>query len=185
MTATDSDGISATLAVTVKVTGVDEMPVVMLGGLVISGMTRVDYAEDRTDAVATYSVTGPESANARWTTLGGDDAGDFSISTGGVLSFRSGSAPDYETKSTYMVTVKADDGTYMDTHEVTVRITTDVVEMPVTDGTLLERYAGDDGILQRGEVITAIRDHIRATPSDPNAISKVDVIKLIRLFIRS
>ena len=62
--------------------------------------------------VATYTASGPESASASWS-LEGDDAEDFEISSGGVLTFVS--APDYEAKSTYMVTVKADDGTYMDT----------------------------------------------------------------------
>ena len=38
-----------------------------------------------------------------------------------MLKFRS--APDYETKTTYMVTVKADDGTYEDTHDVTIMVT--------------------------------------------------------------
>ena len=53
-----------------------------------------------------------------------------SISSSGVLTFRS--APDYENPAdadmdnTYMVTVKADDGTYMNTRDVTVRVTTDV-----------------------------------------------------------
>ena len=82
--------------------GVDEMPVVMLGGLAITGMTRVDYAEDRTDAV-------------------------FMIGrTDGVLTFRS--SPDYETKNTYMVTVKADDGENTAMKEVTVTVT-DVDDM--------------------------------------------------------
>ena len=44
-----------------------------------------------------------------------------------MLTFRS--SPDYEnpadadTDNTYMVTVKADDGTYMDTHDVMVTVT--------------------------------------------------------------
>ena len=58
--------------------------------------------------------------------LGGDDAGQFSI-TDGMLMFMT--APDYEMPmdmggdNMYMVTVMADDGTYMDTHDVTVMVT--------------------------------------------------------------
>ena len=112
--------------VTIKVTNVDEAPMIMVGGLAISGMARVDYAEDRRDAVATYTASGPDAASATWS-LDGDDAGDFEISSSGVLTFMG--APDYEapadagTDNTYMVTVNANDGTYMDTHGVTVRVT--------------------------------------------------------------
>ena len=72
-------------------------------------------------AVETYRASGPESANASWS-LSGDDAGDFDIN-GGMLTFRS--SPDYENPmghadrdNVYMVTIMADDGTYMDTHDV-------------------------------------------------------------------
>ena len=60
-------------------------------------------------------------------TLGGDDDGAFSISSSGELTFAR--VPDYENPAdadadrVYMVTVKAGDGTYMDTHEVTVTVT--------------------------------------------------------------
>ena len=89
-----------------------------------------DYAENGTDAVATYTASGPDASMATWT-LEGDDAGDFSI-TNGMLMFMT--APDYEMPAdadmdnTYMVTVNATDGTYMDTHDVTVMVT-DVDEM--------------------------------------------------------
>ena len=125
VTATDSDGSSTTLPVTVTVTPVDEMPVVMLGGLVISGMSSVSYAEDRMNTVGTYRTVGPmaDMASLR---LEGDDAGDFMFS-GGMLTFRN--SPNYEmpmdanTDNTYMVTLKASDGTYTDTHDVMVRVT--------------------------------------------------------------
>ena len=58
--------------------------------------------------------------------LSGDDAGDFTIK-GGVLVFAA--APDFESPAdmggdnVYEVTVKADDGTYMDTQDVTVTVT--------------------------------------------------------------
>ena len=86
----------------------------------------MDYAENGTGPVETYMVSGPDAALASWS-LAGDDAGDFTISSGGMLTFRS--SPDFETKTTYMITVKADDGTYTDTHDVTIRVT-DVDEAP-------------------------------------------------------
>ena len=89
-------------------------------------MTRVDYAENRHGThVATYTASGPDADMAIWT-LSGDDAGDFMFS-GGMLTFRS--SPDYENPmdmgmdNMYMVTIMADDGTYMDTHNVMVMVT--------------------------------------------------------------
>ena len=126
ITATDSFSDSASIDVTIRVTDVDEAPKISEGGLAITGMMSVDYAENGTDAVATYDATGPESANASWT-LDGDDAGEFEISSSGELTFRS--APDFENAADadgdneYLVTVEADDGTYTATKAVTVMVT--------------------------------------------------------------
>ena len=125
VTATDPSGETATITVTIKVTGVDEAPEISEGGLVISGMSGVDYDENGTDMVATYRASGPDADMATWT-LEGDDAGDFMF-TGGVLSFRS--SPNYEAPAdadmdnVYMVTLTANDGTYMDKQDVTVMVT--------------------------------------------------------------
>ena len=151
VTATDSDGNSATLPVTVTVTPIDEMPVVMLGGLAITGPASVSYAEDRRDAVGTYDLAGPDSDSGRWTTLGGADAGDFRISSGGVLTFVR--APDFETPAdegmdnVYMVTLNATDSEgNTDTHNVVVRVTD--VDDTVSEDTLLGTYdtSGNDEI---------------------------------------
>ena len=120
----------------------------MLGGLGISGMRNVGYAENDTGAVATYTAVGPESASATWS-LSGDDARLFNISRSGVLTFRS--SPDYEepadadTNNSYMVTVRADDGTYMDTVNVTIRVTDeDDTDGTLPGGSLLDRYDAND-----------------------------------------
>ena len=135
VTATDPSGLSATITVTITVTDVDEAPDIMVGGLGIVGMRSVPYAENGTGAVATYTAVGPESTSTTWS-LSGDDAGDFNITAaGGELRFNA--APDYErprdanTNNVYMITVKADDGTYTDTRDVTIRVT-DVDEEPRT-----------------------------------------------------
>ena len=111
VTATDPDGLDASIDVTIKVTNVNEAPEIIVGGLAITGPASVSYAEDRSDAVGTYDLAGPDSDSGRWTTLGGADASDFRISNSGVLTFAR--APDYEnpaddgTDNTYMVTVTA------------------------------------------------------------------------------
>ena len=119
VTASDSGGLSDSIDVTITVTDVDEAPV-------ITGDAAPNYAENGTAAVATYSATDPESATITWS-LEGDDAADFEISDGGVLTFRS--PPDYETKSSYSVTVTASDsGGLSDSIDVTITVT-DVDEM--------------------------------------------------------
>ena len=105
--AEDSFGDSDTIMVTIMVNDVDEVPEV-------TGDATVEYAENGTGAVATYTAVDPEmTAIASWS-LGGDDAGDFSIE-GGVLMFKE--SPDFEmamdtgTDNIYMVTVQAMDST--------------------------------------------------------------------------
>ena len=187
VTATDPSGLTATITVTINVTDVDEAPEITVGGLAISGTTRVDYAEDRRDAVATYVASGPESANAMWS-LGGDDAGAFDISSSGELTFVG--APDYDNPAdadmdnVYMVTIMADDGTYMSTRDVTVTVT-DVDEM-VTGETLLDKFDGNssgiiNGMIEKEEVIRAIDDYLDGVAG----ITKIDVIDLIDFYLDS
>ena len=78
-------------------------------------------------------------------TLGGDDAGDFSISNSGVLTFVR--TPDFETPAdadmdnVYMVTLNARDSERNTAMRNVVVTVTDVDEdAPVIGGTLLERY---------------------------------------------
>ena len=125
VTATDPSLASDTITVTIKVVDVDEEPVVSKSGLGITGENSIDYAEDRTDAVATYMAAGQAAPGARWS-LGGDDAGDFSISSGGVLTFRS--TPNFENptdqggNNVYNVMVKATSGAIDATLAVTVTV---------------------------------------------------------------
>ena len=155
LTAEDSFGSSSSIDVTIMVNDVDEAPEISEGGLAISGMTSVRYAENGVGAVATYTASGPDSVLAIWT-LGGDDAGDFGISSRGELIFRS--APDFEnpadadTDNTYVVTVKANDGTYMATRDVTVMVTN----------------VDEDGMVTLSETRPAVRTPLTATLTDPD-----------------
>ena len=180
VTATDPSGLSATITVTIEVTDVDEAPMIMVGGLAISGDRSVDVEEGNT-AVATYTATGPDAASAMWD-LSGDDAGDFSISSGGVLAFRS--APDHENPAdmnednVYEVTVEADDGTYMDTHDVTVTVT--AVDEVAPSDPLLAKYDNNpqDGKIGREEVL----DGIDAFFLNPSPALREEVLDLIDRF---
>ena len=145
-------------SVIVMVTDVDD-------GLAISGPSSPDYAENGTGPVATYTPSGPNAASATWSPLSGADAGDFSISTAGVLSFRN--SPDYEapadadTNNMYMVTVNADDGTTMAGHSVIVTVT------DVEDGLAISGPSSPD-YAENGTGAVAIY-----MTSGPNAASSV------------
>ena len=87
LTAEDSFGSSSSIMVTIEVNPIDEEPDV-------SGEETIEYAENDTGPVATYTAVDPEqTAIASWT-LTGTDADAFTIE-GGVLRFAK--TPDYET----------------------------------------------------------------------------------------
>ena len=125
VTATDPALESATITVTIEVTDVNETPAILKKALVIGGRRSIDYPETDERPVATYTAAGPESARARWR-LSGDDARDFSITTGGVLSFNV--PPDFEAPvdqdedNEYRLTVHASDGENTAERDVTVTI---------------------------------------------------------------
>ena len=113
LTAEDSFGASDTIMVTIMVTDMDEVPE-MTGGAAI------EYAENGTGPVATYTAVDPEMTEIVSWTLAGTDAGVFDISNG-VLTFKK--SPDYEMSTDGMGTddsmAAADDNMY----EVTVQAT--------------------------------------------------------------
>ena len=155
-------------------------------GLTVTGLPSVDYMENGTGSVATYTAVGPDASMATWS-LGGDDAGAFSISSaGGVLSF--GSAPDYENPTdtgmdnVYMVTIMASDGTNMDSRDVMVTVT-DVDDAEAGDPLLTKYDADGNGTIEQGEVIQAINDYLFGVGAD--AISQEDVIEIINLYLFS
>ena len=119
---------SASLDVTISVTDVNEGPTLT------SPPATVDYDEQGTGSVATYTATDPEGDDLDWS-LSGGDAGAFSIDEG-ALSFTS--SPNYEEPSdsdkdnVYDVTVEASDGTYSNSADVSVTVT-DVQEVPITN----------------------------------------------------
>ena len=131
VTATDAAGLSDTVSLTIEVVDVHEAPEIITGPNV-SGPHSVNYAEDRTDAVGTYTYTtdGESEAMAAWT-LEGDDAGDFSLSSSSGMStmLMFSPSPDFEMPAdadgdnVYMVTVKAMEGDDMGTRDVEVTVT--------------------------------------------------------------
>ena len=177
VTADDPFGKSASTTVTIIVTDVNEAPELVLivddepvtppVTMEVTGDDAVDYEENGTDAVATYTST---IATPTWTLLG-VDMDDFSIS-GGELSFSS--SPDYEAPTdenndnVYMVTVVASNGGgEVANLAVTVTVTNDMSDDETTppdtfdplsyDGA--DKGGNENGVIDRPEVIKAIRDY--------------------------
>ena len=120
VTATDQEDLSDTIAVTINVTDENETPVV-------AGNSQIDYPENGTGPVATYTTDDPENGQITWSLSVGDDSSHFAISNAGALTFSS--TPDYEapadagTNNVYLVEVRASDGNNTGTLDVTVTVT--------------------------------------------------------------
>ena len=104
--------LMGSLAVTVRVTDVNEPPV-------ITG-NQTPSVRENTTAVETYSATDPEGVAVTWSLQGG--AGVFTISSAGALAFTNTSRPNYEVQTEHTVTVRASDGTNDADHSVTVTV---------------------------------------------------------------
>ena len=137
VTVTASDGdLSSRQDVEVTVTNVNEAPS-------ISGDSAVNYPENGTTNLATYSATDPEGDGITWS-IAGVDAVVFGINETGELSFKS--APDFEkpldadNDSMYEVTVTASDGNLESTRRIEITVT-NVNEAPSISGSATVNYA--------------------------------------------
>ena len=119
-------------SVTVRVTNVDEPPVV-------DGAAVVLVSENGVGVVATYTATDPEGADVTLRLTSADDADDFVLDSDGGLSLAA--APDYENPvdrdgdNVYEVTVEAianDEGGLVSQLQVAVTVQ-DIDEAPVWD----------------------------------------------------
>ena len=135
--ATDSGALTASLAVTVTVTEVNEGPE-------FTGITTYSVIEGQDLLGADFTARDPEEPAAAVTSwrLAGSDAGDFTITETGQnsaqLTFRN--TPDYDRPADsnrdneYRVTVRVSDGRYYGSLDVTVTVTDQNEADPVVSG---------------------------------------------------
>ena len=104
-------------------------------------------------------VTATGSGDTLTYTLEGTDAASFEIvSTSGQIRTKSGVTYDYETKSSYALTVRAEDRNGgSDTIAVTITVT-DVEDSPAVRG-----WLGRFGRTVSGQVLDAVEERLRAT----------------------
>ena len=135
--------------------------------------TSRDIAEN--SAVETF-IGVPVAANdpdndALTYTLSGPDSAAFSIHNTGQIAIGADTMLDYETKTTYMVTVTATDP---DGEAASIEVT-----INVTNVGLDNRYdTSDNGAIEKLEVIAAIDDYF----ADPAAATRAEVEELIGLY---
>ena len=160
VTAADPDGEMASVDVTIKVTDFDEAPMISTGPSIV-GPAISYYDENDMAAVASYQGAALNSPS--WS-LSGDDAGDFGISSDGMLTFNN--TPDYEMpedagrNNVYDVTVEATDGTNTLMKDVKVMVT-NVEEM---------------GTVTLMPMSPSVGTEITATLTDPDMVTENTVM---------
>ncbi len=118
--ATDSAGSIGAILVTVNVTDVNEAPTFTDGSTISRSVA--ENTGSGQDIGSAVSATDPDTDDTLVYSLGGDDATSFSIvSTSGQL--RTKEALDYETTTSYTVTITVSDGSLTDTITVTINVT--------------------------------------------------------------
>jgi hypothetical protein len=135
--ATDTSNNFSTQNLTVNLNDVDEV------APNITSLSSYSVAENQTSA---FTVSATDTSSISYSISGGTDANAFNInSSSGVVTFKTN--PDFETKTSYSLTVKAtDSSTNFSTKDVTVTIT-DVVETTgvFKTGQTTIYATGDDG----------------------------------------
>ena len=119
VTATDGDNLSDTTTVTITVTNVNEAPSFTEG----SSATRAtaENTASETNIGGAVAATDPDDDTLTYT-LGGADAASFSINdTNGQLKTKA--ALDYETQTSYTVTITVSDSELTDTIDVRINVT--------------------------------------------------------------
>ena len=140
--------------------------------LEIRGPSAVDYPENGTEPVYTYTLERLHATESvdEWV-LSGADGGEFSISTGGVLTFNP-PPPDYENptdsaeENAYLVTITAYDGTQSKTEFIRVRVT-NVNEPPEFD----EGATADRNVDRSTGVNQIFGDPVTATDPDGDSLT--------------
>ena len=139
ITVSDGNGGSDSITVTITVTNVVENRAPVFTDGVSTTRSVTENTAARQNIGRTISATDPNGDTLRYN-LSGTEAASFRID-GTTGQLRTWAALDYETKSSYTVTVTVSDGDLTDTITVTVNIT-DINELPT-----------DAGICQVGDIL--------------------------------
>ena len=160
----DGNGGNDSITVTINVTNVNEAPVFSDG----SSTTRsvAENTAANTNIGNAVSATDVDSGDTLTYTLGGTDAGSFDIvRSSGQL--KTDASLNYESKTSYSVTITVSDGNLTDTINVTISIT-DVNDAPVFLISNIIRSIQIDGNTAAG---ANIGDPVSATDADNDTLT--------------
>ncbi|RKU32418.1 hypothetical protein C6496_24015 [Candidatus Poribacteria bacterium] len=146
---TDSGGLTDVILVTITVTDVNEAPVFTEGAS--TTRTVAENTASGENIGTAVAATDADTGDTLTYTLSGTDASSFSIvNTTGQL--QTSTALDFETKTSYSLTLTVSDGSLMDSIDITINVTDVANNAPVfTDGisttrTIAENTASGENI---------------------------------------
>ena len=173
VTLTVSDGsLTDSITVTINITDVDETPSNSEPVFSEGSSTTRSVAERTGSGVDIGSAVSATDAdgNTLSYSLGGTDASSFSIdSTTGQI--RTSSSLDYETQSTYTVTLTVSDGSLTDSITVTINIT-DVDETPSNNSPVFDEGSSTSRtVVENTGSGVDIGSAVSATDADGNTLS--------------
>ena len=111
--------------------------------VITSGDGTIDENTEYATTATIYTATGSAASTITWTLKdngNADDAGDFTITSAGVVAFKATTTPDHETKDAYTFTIIATANSLTTEKVITIAVT-DVNEAPVIN----EGDSIDDG----------------------------------------
>ena len=163
VTATDQSGLSAIQTVTVTVLSVNEVPEFTDGSTTSRSVAENTPAGQ--DIGAAVAATDPEDDTLTYT-LGGEDAPSFAIE-GTTGQLKTLDQLDYESRSSYSVTVAVSDGKDIDGNADTSVDNTIEVTIDVTD-------QGEDGTVLLSSLQPQVDAALTATLVDPDDATNVN-----------
>ena len=159
VTATDPDGETDTIAVTINVSNVNEAP--MFETDMATREVEENTAADMAIGDVFPEATDPDAEDSLTYSLGGDDKDSFDFDAA-TRQIKTKAALDYETKSSYSVMVIATDSEDLtDTIEVTINVTN------VNEAPMFAEATADRSIDENSAEDMAVGDPVTAT--DPDA----------------
>ena len=135
----EQGSLSSTASVNISVQPLPDAPVISISS------TEITIPENQTNVVSI--VASDADGDPLSFTLSGADSGYFSISNSGELSFIN--PPDYETKSTFRVTVSVSDGTLSDSKNLVINISNVLYEVDLLvyyAPDMLSKYTSENGV---------------------------------------
>ena len=134
--------------------------------VITSGDGTIDENTEYATTATIYTATGSAASTITWTLKdngNADDAGDFTITSAGVVAFKATTTPDHETKDAYTFTIIATANSLTTEKVITIAVT-DVNEAPVIN----EGDSTDDGtrILTVAEGSTTVATFAATDPDD-------------------